>query len=132
MLPRVCIRRASFMPIAESDVRWVTEPKMNLLERLYFPAIVAGLQTTVTHIFKPKVTVQFPEQRLKMPPNYRSVHRLDCEEEGRDKCVACYICSTSCRAHCIYIVAAPSPWPDGDQYGELLVIHELDCIYCGI
>ena len=30
------------MALAESDVRWVTEPKMNLLERLYFPAIVAG------------------------------------------------------------------------------------------
>ena len=120
------------MPIAESDVRWVTEPKMNLLERLYFPAIVAGLQTTVTHMFKPKVTVQFPEQRLKMPPNYRGVHRLNRDEQGRVKCVACYMCSTACPAHCIDIVAAPSPWPDREKYPETFVIDELRCIYCGM
>jgi NADH-quinone oxidoreductase subunit I len=120
------------MPIVESDVRWVTEPRMNLLERLYFPAIAAGLQTTLTHMFRPKVTVQFPEQRPKIPPNYRGVHRLNRDEQGRVKCVACYMCSTACPAHCIDIVAAPSPWPDREKYPELFVIDELRCIYCGM
>ena len=38
------------MPIAETDVRWVEEPKIGLLEQLYLPAIVAGLATTVKHM----------------------------------------------------------------------------------
>ena len=30
------------MPMAASDVRWVEEPKIGILEQLYLPAIVAG------------------------------------------------------------------------------------------
>src|SRR5438445_10933263 len=97
------------MPIAPGDVTWVEEPKIGVLGRLYLPAIVTGLQTTVRHMFGPKVTVEFPEQQPVLPPNYRGVHRLNRDEKGRVKCVACYMCSTACPAHCIDIVAAPSP-----------------------
>ncbi len=100
--------------------------------RLYLPAIVDGLQTTVKHVFMPRITQQFPEERPKLPPNYRGVHRLNRDEAGRVKCVACYMCSTACPAHCIDIVAAPSPWPDREKYPEMFVIDELRCIYCGM
>jgi NADH-quinone oxidoreductase subunit I len=120
------------VPIAEKDVIWVEEPKIGLLEQLYLPAIFAGLQTTVRHMFAPKVTVQFPEERPKLPPHYRGVHRLNRDEKGRVKCVACYMCATACPAHCIDIVAAPSPWPDREKYPETFVIDELRCIYCGM
>lgn len=120
------------MPIAESDVRWVEEPRIGLLERMYLPAVVSGLQTTFKHLLKPKVTVQFPEQQPEMPPHYRGVHRLNRDEKGRVKCVACYMCSTACPAHCIDIVAAASPWPDREKYPETFVIDELRCIYCGM
>jgi NADH-quinone oxidoreductase subunit I len=120
------------MPIEAKDVRWIEATPMNLLDRLYVPAIMAGLQTTLSHMFKPKVTVQFPEQQPEMPPNYRGVHRLNRDEQGRVKCVACYMCSTACPAHCIDIVAAPSPWPDREKYPETFVIDELRCIYCGM
>ena len=54
--------------------------------------------------------------------------------EGRVKCVACYMCSTACPAHCIDIVAAPAPeaWKDREKYPETFVIDELRCIYCGM
>ena len=120
------------MPIVESDVKWVQEPKLGLLEKMYIPAIMEGLSTTVRHIFTPTVTQQFPEERPNLPPNYRGVHRLNRDEDGRVKCVACYMCSTACPAHCIDIVAAPSPWPDREKYPETFVIDELRCIYCGM
>ncbi|HZU38591.1 MAG TPA: NADH-quinone oxidoreductase subunit I [Gemmataceae bacterium] len=120
------------MPIAEKDLVWVQEPKLKWSDHLYLPAIAAGLQTTIKHIFMPKVTVQFPEERPKLPPNYRGVHRLNRDEQGRVKCVACYMCATACPAHCIDIVAAPSPWPDREKYPETFVIDELRCIYCGM
>jgi NADH-quinone oxidoreductase subunit I len=120
------------MAIEAKDVRWIEEPKIGLLEQLYIPAIVEGLQTTVKHMFKPKLTTQFPEEKPKLPPNYRGVHRLNRDEQGRVKCVACYMCSTACPAHCIDIVAAPSPWPDREKYPETFVIDELRCIYCGM
>jgi NADH-quinone oxidoreductase subunit I len=120
------------MPIAASDVKWIQPPRIGLLEKLYLPAIVQGFQTTLTHMFGPKVTQQFPEERPKLPPNYRGVHRLNRDEQGRVKCVACYMCSTACPARCIDIVAAPSPWPDREKYPEVFVIDELRCIYCGM
>jgi NADH-quinone oxidoreductase subunit I len=120
------------MPIAESEVKWVKAPTMGLMDRLYLPAIFEGLTTTIKHVFTPKVTQQFPEQRPELPPNYRGVHRLNRDEEGRVKCVACYMCSTACPARCIDIVAAPSPWADREKYPEVFVIDELRCIYCGM
>src|SRR5205823_6978723 len=120
------------MPIDPSKVTWVQPPKIGLAEQLYLPAIFAGLQTTIKHMFLPKVTVQFPEERPKLPPHYRGVHRLNRDEQGRVKCVACYMCATACPAHCIDIVAAPSPWPDREKYPETFVIDELRCIYCGM
>jgi NADH-quinone oxidoreductase subunit I len=120
------------MPIKESDVQWIQEPKIGLVEKLYLPAIFAGLSTTVRHLFMPKVTQQYPEEHPKLPPNYRGVHRLNRDDKGRVKCVACYMCSTACPAHCIDIVSAPSPWPDREKYPETFVIDELRCIYCGM
>jgi NADH-quinone oxidoreductase subunit I len=124
------------MPIAESDVRWVDVPRLSLLEQLYVPAIVSGLVTTAKHMAKAlagkDVTMEFPEERPRLPAFYRGVHRLNRDEQGRVKCVACYMCSTACPAHCIDIVAAPSPWPDREKYPETFVLDELRCIYCGM
>jgi NADH-quinone oxidoreductase subunit I len=120
------------MPIAEKDVKWLDEPKVGFWERLYLPAIAQGIGTTVKHLFKPKITERYPEQEPILPSNYRGVHRLNRDEQGRVKCVACYMCATACPAHCIDIVAAPSPWPDREKYPETFVIDELRCIYCGM
>src|SRR5262245_16244248 len=125
------------MPIDGKDVRWVEEPKMGLAEKLYLPAVFAGLATTFQHatdvMFRTGyITQQFPEEMPKLPQIYRGVHRLNRDEQGRVKCVACYMCSTACPAHCIDIVAAPSPWPDREKYPETFVIDELRCIYCGM
>ena len=120
------------MPIDKADVKWIEPPRIGMLEKLYLPAMMQGFQTTLKHMFGPTVTQQFPEERPKLPPNYRGVHRLNRDEEGRVKCVACYMCSTACPARCIDIVAAPSPWPDREKYPETFVIDELRCIYCGM
>ena len=100
------------MPIKDSEIHWVQEPRMGLMEKLYLPAILQGLGTTVRHMFSPKVTQQYPEEEPNLPSNYRGVHRLNRDEQGRVKCVACYMCATACPARCIDIVAAPSPWPE--------------------
>jgi NADH-quinone oxidoreductase subunit I len=110
---------------------------MGLFEQLYLPAIVQGLVTTVKHAASAlfgggAITQQYPEKEPKLPADYRGVHRLNRDEQGRVKCVACYMCSTACPAHCIDIVAAPSPWPDREKYPETFVIDELRCIYCGM
>lgn len=119
-------------------VTWVQPPRLNLAEQLYLPTIAQGMVTTLRHMVgtltgtNPARTQQYPEEKPALPPHYRGVHRLNRDEQGRVKCVSCYMCSTACPAHCIDIVAAPSPWPDREKYPELFVIDELRCIYCGM
>ncbi len=120
------------MAIAETDVRWVQEPKLGLFEQLYLPIVADGLKTTLSHLFTPKITEQYPEQEPDLPPNYRGVHRLNRDEQGRVKCVACFMCSTACPARCIHIEADESPWPDREKYPAKFDIDELRCIYCGM
>ena len=120
------------MPMDPSEVRWVQEPRLGLADLLYLPALFAGLGTTFRHLFKRKITQEFPEVRPHLPANYRGVHRLNRDEQGRVKCVACMMCPTICPARCIHIEAAEAPWDDREKYPEAFVIDELRCIYCGM
>jgi NADH-quinone oxidoreductase subunit I len=114
-------------------------PKLSWMEKSFLPQIVGGLAVTAKHIggvmFANKaITVEYPEEQHVPSPNYRGVHRLNKDEQGRVKCVACMLCATACPAHCIDIVGATAPetWPDREKYCESFVIDELRCIYCGM
>ncbi len=123
------------MPINPKDVTWIEEPELGFWEATFLPAIMKGLKTTLGHVtdYRP-VTQQYPEQRPVLPQHYRGVHRLNRDEKGRVKCVACMLCATACPANCIAIEAAPTPpdWPDRDKYPAEFVLDELRCIYCGM
>lgn len=118
----------------DSNIHWVEEPQLGLAGRMYLPLVAGGLTTTGRHLVSPKVTVSYPDEEPEIanPLIYRGVHRLNKDEQGRVKCVACFLCATACPAHCIDIVAAESPWPDREKYPESFAIDELRCIYCGM
>jgi NADH-quinone oxidoreductase subunit I len=122
------------MQANDKNIRWVKEPELGMAGKSYLLLFVQGLATTLKHLVSRKVTVQSPEQRHEIPDPliYRGVHRLNRDEEGRVKCVACFLCATACPAHCIDIIAAESPWPDRQKYPQSFTIDELRCIYCGM
>ncbi|MBK9118491.1 MAG: NADH-quinone oxidoreductase subunit I [Phycisphaerales bacterium] len=121
----------------EQDIVVLEPPQLTPAERLYLPQILDGLRTTLRHTFNVKrrheTVTQYPEQkRLVRTENYRGVHRLNKDPDGRVACVACFMCSTACPAHCIHIEAGESPWPDREKYPVKFDIDELRCIYCGM
>ena len=123
--------------IKDEDLLVLDEPKLGAAERMYVPQIVDGMMTTIRHLGKSlrgeRLTVQYPEQERPLRvENYRGVHRLNRDEQGRVACVACYMCSTACPAHCIHIEAGESPWPDREKYPVKFDLDELRCIYCGM
>jgi len=126
------------MKANDPNIKWIPEPELGLAGKMYLPLIVQGLTTTWKHLSKSlsgeTVTVSYPDEEPQIgnPLIYRGVHRLNKDEQGRVKCVACFLCSTACPAHCIDIIAAPSPWPDREKYPESFHIDELRCIYCGM
>ena len=123
--------------IRDEDVISVDAPELSVLERLYLPQIFTGMKTTFVHMIRSMLgktrTVQYPEQKRDVRlDNYRGVHRLNRDEDGRVACVACFMCSTACPADCIHIEAVESPWPDREKYPAKFDIDELRCIYCGM
>lgn len=123
------------MPIAKNNVSWAEAPEINFWEQGFLPAIVDGIRTTLGHVINyQSVTQQYPEVKPALPLHYRGVHRLNRDDVGNVKCVACYMCSTACPANCITIVAqdAPSDWVNRDKFPQSFVLDELRCIYCGM
>ncbi len=82
------------------------------------------------------VTTEYPEQRTKLPENYRNfpflVHDDPADPNGTLRCVACQICEKECPPQCIYIVM------ERDEKGKALrrpKVFDLDisvCISCQI
>lgn len=135
------------MAIRDTDVLPIHPPAMTPTEAVYIPAIVKGFGTTMRHFFtsfgqgRTSRTMQYPEQRREHLPveqggqnasNFRGVHRLNRDESGRVKCVACMMCPTICPARCIHITAGESPWEDREKYPVKFEIDELRCIFCGM
>ena len=118
----------------DPDIQWVQPPKLGIAGKMYLPLFLQGLTTTARHAVSPKVTVSYPDEEPEIgdPLIYRGVHRLNRDEQGRIKCVACFLCATACPAHCIDIIGVESPWEDREKYPEHFTIDELRCIYCGM
>ncbi|MEL7472851.1 MAG: NADH-quinone oxidoreductase subunit I [Planctomycetota bacterium] len=135
------------MAIRDEDIK-VLEPRpMSVQESFYLAEAFKGFGTTLRHFFtsfgqgKTSRALQYPEQRREHLPveegglhagNFRAFHRLNRDEEGRVKCVACMMCPTICPANCIHIDAAESPWDDREKYPAKFEIDELRCIFCGM
>ena len=129
----------------DSDVIVLEEPHLSIADQFYLPQVLIGLGTTMKHMFRvlsgTDSVIQYPEERREdmavekggmLLRTYRGVHRLNKDEEGRVKCVACFMCSTACPARCIHIEAEASPWDDREKYPAKFDIDELRCIYCGM
>ena len=109
---------------------------LSFAERTYLPAIAAGLKITFKHIFQPKVTMEYPEQRPAIPPGYRGVPTLVRDPHGREKCVSCQLCEFVCPPKAIRITPGEVPEGSGREHVEKAPkefdIDMLRCIYCGL
>jgi len=114
----------------------VQRVRPGLWHHLYLPAILQGLAVTWRHMFRPKDTIQYPEQRRRFGARYRGVPALVRDQDGREKCVACYMCQFVCPPLAITIEAAEYSADDPHQaiekYPAKFEINMLRCIYCGL
>lgn len=91
--------------------------------------LLQGLKLTLSYLFKPKVTLRYPEEKWEVAPRWRGRHFLTKHPSGKIRCVACMLCATVCPAECISIVAAAEP--DNRKYPEKYEIDLGRCIFCG-
>ena len=100
-------------------------------------ALVGGLAHTMARIPQPKTTISYPEDPVPLSARFRGEHFLDVDENGRERCVACFLCSAICPADAIYIEGADDPRPYPERAGvetRFPRVYRIDygrCILCG-
>ncbi|MGE5644562.1 MAG: NADH-quinone oxidoreductase subunit NuoI [Acidobacteriota bacterium] len=98
-------------------------------------AIAKGMGVTFREMMSPTVTEEYPDAPPRFQERYRGVHRLERDENGLEKCVACFLCSANCPSNCIYIEAAENTEPvrisGGERYAKVYNIDYSRCIFCG-
>ena len=95
--------------------------------------LIIGFATTLQHFFKPKITVNYPDQKIPVFPKWRGKQVLMRDENGLEKCVACGLCAVACPADAIYLEAAENDGSvqAGPRYASVYQIHKTRCIFCG-
>jgi NADH-quinone oxidoreductase subunit I len=116
-------------------VKVLERKPLSLAEQTYLPQIIGGLSITLRNLFKPPVTLEYPEERPDIPPNYRGVPTLVKDPNGREKCVSCQLCEFVCPPKAIRItpgaIADDADNAHVEKAPQDFVINMLRCIYCG-
>ena len=114
----------------------VERKPLSFAERTYIPQIVGGLRTTLKHLFRKPLTLEYPEHRPAIPVGYRGVPTLVKDPNGREKCVSCQLCEFVCPPKAIRItpgeIPEESPNAHVEKAPQAFDIDMLRCIYCGL
>ena len=103
-------------------------------------AIAKGMSITFREMFQPTVVENYPDgpgplKGAMFQERYRGVHVLQRDENGLEKCVACFLCAASCPSNCIYIEAAENTVENrvsgAERYAKVYNIDYGRCIFCG-
>src|SRR6188508_2919421 len=115
----------------------VDRSPMTFGERLYVLNIAKGLAITLSHIFKKRPTINYPEVKRPFSPVFRGLHILNRDEQGRENCTACGLCAVACPAEAITMEAAERKADEEhlyreEKYAAKYEINMLRCIFCGL
>jgi NADH-quinone oxidoreductase subunit I len=103
---------------------------LTFLQKIYLPEIVKGLGLTLRNMFRPNVTLEYPEVKFAPPSSYRGRPVLVEDGSGNERCVACGLCSRVCPALAIEVQASETP-NEKERYPVKFEINMLRCIFCG-
>ena len=98
-------------------------------------AIAKGMSITFREMLNTTITDPYPDAPPVFQERFRGKHVLQRDENGLEKCVACYLCAAACPADCIYIEAAENTETarisGGERYAKVYNIDYNRCIFCG-
>ena len=91
--------------------------------------LVKGMALTGRHLFRRKITVQYPEEKTPLSPRFRGLHALRRYPNGEERCIACKLCEAVCPALAITIESEQRA--DGTRRTTRYDIDLTKCIFCG-
>ena len=101
----------------------------NYIQSLFLWEMLKGMRLTGRHLFKRKITVQYPEEKTPQSPRFRGLHALRRYPNGEERCIACKLCEAVCPAVAITIESEQRE--DGTRRTTRYDIDLTKCIFCG-
>ena len=102
--------------------------------------VAKGMSITFREMLQPTEVENYPDgpgpnRGAHFQDRFRGAHILKRDENGLEKCVACYLCAAACPANCIYIEAAENTAEkrisSAERYAKVYNIDYNRCIFCG-
>lgn len=113
-------------------------PKMvtwfDLLKKIFFVDFIKGLAVTLGYNVSKSVTERYPDEEKWVPyRRFRGVHILCRNEEGKELCVACELCSKICPTDCITVIPEEDDTGRGiaDRVPRVWDVDLVRCLFCG-
>lgn len=100
-----------------------------LFKSFFLLEIFSGMLLTFKYMFKKKVTINYPFEKIPQSPRFRGEHALRRYPNGEERCIACKLCEAICPAQAITIEAEERK--DGSRRTTRYDIDMTKCIYCG-
>lgn len=99
------------------------------LKSLMLLELFIGLFVTIKYFFRPKFTINYPEEKTPKSNRFRGLHALRRYPNGEERCIACKLCEAVCPALAITIDSTQRE--DGTRRTTRYDIDLFKCIYCG-
>jgi len=93
-------------------------------------SILLAMLNILRHLFSKPDTIQYPDEKPRMPARWRGRIILSRDPDGQERCVACHLCSAVCPVDCIALQATEDE--KGRRYPEFFRINFSRCIFCGL
>lgn len=101
----------------------------HIVKSLFLQELIKGLSVTGRHLFKKKITVQYPDEKTPMSFRFRGLHAQRRYPNGEERCIACKLCEAVCPALAITIDSDVRD--DGSRRTTRYDIDLSKCIFCG-
>jgi NADH-quinone oxidoreductase subunit I len=101
----------------------------NFLKTFLLLELLQGLWVTLRNLFRPKVTLNYPEEKAPQSARFRGLHALRRYPNGEERCIACKLCEAVCPALAITIESDVGA--NGTRRTTRYDIDLFKCIYCG-